>query len=195
MTRPMTVLGALAGVLLTWDLAIGQTAEPGAFRKEVSAGGVVLQPRGEFRHALRSVAGGGGLHGLFAMGSGSVAVGFDGQFLFYSLDGDFANDQMIITSHGLLRFRRHAGTLRPYAETLAGFKGFSTDSRLPSSSYGVGAGMQFPLPRRARLAPGEQELLEIGVRYLGGGEARVDYGTSASRTRSVMFHVAMAMQF
>jgi hypothetical protein len=78
-----------------------------------------------------------------------VAVGFDGQFLMYSRDGDFPSHELIITTHGLMRLRRRSGALRPYAEGLAGFKGFSMDSRLPTSSYGIGAGMQFPRARRA----------------------------------------------
>jgi hypothetical protein len=182
MQRPGIIMATLAGLLVTAEVGSAQPAERQSFRREISASGVVMQPRGEFRRALRTVAGGVGAHGLM-------------QFLMYSRDGDFPSHELIITTHGLMRLRRRSGALRPYAEGLAGFKGFSMDSRLPTSSYGIGAGMQFPLARRARVGPWERELLEIGVRFLSGGDARVDYGRSASSTRSVMVHVGMALQF
>jgi hypothetical protein len=96
---------------------------------------------------------------------------------------------MIVTTHGLVRLGRRTGSRRPYAEALAGFKGFSTDSRFPTYSYGVGVGIQFPLARRTR--EGEHQLVEIGVRYPRGGGAHLTEHRSTSRSNSVMLHVGM----
>ena len=87
MTRPITVLAAIAGFVTTAELAHAQPVTPGAFRKEMVASGVLMQPQGDFQRALQTIGYGGGFHGLIAIGSGLVSAGADSQLMFYARDG------------------------------------------------------------------------------------------------------------
>jgi hypothetical protein len=195
MTRRITVLAAIAGFVTTAELARAQPANPVPFRKDMVASGVLMQPLGDFRRALQMIGYGGGFHGLFAVGSGPMSAGVDSQLMFYAPDG--RNRDMMLTAHGLVRLRQRLGPRRPYAEALGGIKGFSAeaDTRIGTFSYGVGAGMQFPLGRITSEGRPEQEVVEIGVRYLRGGGARVSDRTFTSSTHAVMLHVGWGLQY
>src|SRR5688500_6139942 len=185
MTRPIAVLVAIAGFFTTAEFAHAQPVTSGAYRKEMVASGVFMRPQGDFRRSLQTIGYGGGFHGLF--GPGRLAVGVDAQLMFYPAPRNRQQHEMLMTAHGLMRLRGF-GPRRPYAEAVVGIKGFSTDTRVGTSSYGVGAGMQFPFgPTRAGTV--EEELIEFGVRYLRGGGARVDFRESTSSTHSLMLHV------
>lgn len=194
MNRPMTVLMAIAGWVATSALASAQPATPAEVRYEMALSGVLMQPRGDFLAALHTIGYGGGFQVLIPIGAGPVSVGADGQLLFYSAAKDRLGDEMILTVHGLMRLGRSAGPRRPYAEALMGMKGFSTDNRFPTYSYGVGAGLQFPLRRKMREGVIEQELMEIGVRYLRGGRARLAERRVTPSSHSVMLHLGWVLR-
>jgi hypothetical protein len=195
MTRRITVLLALAGFITCPGLALARQETPEGFRYETSMSGVLMQPRGDFDPALRTIGYGGGLHLLIPIASGPLSVGADGQLLFYPPAEDRRRHSMMVTLHGLLRAGRRSGPRRPYAEIFGGLKQFSTETRIGTFSYGVGAGLQFPRGRRIRDGELEHLLLEVGVRYLRGGGARVDGRTLAPSTHSIMLHVGMVRRF
>jgi hypothetical protein len=157
------------------------------------ASGVLMQPLGDLRGSIETIGYGGGFHFLTALGRGTVSVGVDSQLLLYSEPGA-QRDDMIVTAHGLIRLHRRSAPRRPYAEALAGLKGFSVSDRFPTWSYGVGVGMQFPFGRRQE-GTGERELIEVGVRYLRGGAAVVGGLRSPSSTDSIMLHIGRGWRF
>jgi hypothetical protein len=193
MKRHMTVLAAIAIFIVAAELAHAQAITEEPFRKEMVASGVLMQPQGDFQRALQTVAFGGGFHGLFAIGSSGASAGVDSQLMFFDRDGQTAD--MMGTIHGLVRFGQRLGPRRPYAEALGGIRNFSAENRIGTFSYGVGVGMQFPLARSMSAGAPEREVVEIGVRYLRGGRARVNDRRPPSNTHSVMVHVGWGLQF
>jgi hypothetical protein len=197
MARPIVVFAAITGLFTTAELARAQTAVPGVFRKELVASGVLMLPRGEFQRALRTTPYGGGFHGLFAIGSGQASAGVDSQLMFYPHGPDGRQHEMMLTAHGLVRLHpRLQIRRRPYVEAIGGIKGFSAeaDTRIGTFSYGVGAGLQFPRSV-AREGTVQHETIEIGVRYLRGGGARLDYQRFAPSTHSVTVHLGWGLRF
>jgi hypothetical protein len=194
MTLRDSVLAAILGFVMTAELAHAQPVTPAPARKELVASGVLMQPQGEFRRAVQTIGYGGGFHGLVAIGSGPASVGADGQLIFYARDR--GGQDMMLTTHGVVRLHRRSTRRRPYVEAIGGIKGFSADSRIGTFSYGMGAGMQFPLgPSTTSTGAPAQEVMEIGLRYLKGGGARVGDRAVPSNTHLVMLHVGWGLRF
>lgn len=103
----------------------------------------------------------------------------------------------MMTVHGLVRLHPRSDSRRAYAEALGGMKGFSFEesSRIGTFSYGVGAGMQFPFVRTTSAGAPQREVVEIGLRYLRGGGARLGSQMRASSTHSIMLHVGVGIPF
>jgi hypothetical protein len=192
--RPM---GLVLAVVVLSDLrqVEAQAVEQVPPRKEAVVSGVLMVPHGDFRRALGTVGYGGGFHGGVAIGSSPVSVGVDSHLLFYELRSR-RDHEMILTAHGLLRLIRRTPSRRPYAEALVGIKGFSIEpTRIGTTSYGVGGGMQLPLKRRDSAGGRDEQFVEIGVRYTRGGGARVDYERFTSTSRSVMVYVGSGRRY
>ena len=186
MLRCIPVLVTMC-VLATSELAYGQETTREATGKELAVSGVLMLPRGNWIHPSLSIAGGGGFRALFPVAS-RVSAGIDAQMLFYE-EGRRDNEQIILV-HGLLRTHLGTTSRRAYVEALGGFKGFSVDSGNPGTySYGAGAGMQIPIATRPPFGPGEEEFIEIGVRYLKGGGVRLTPDRAARNTHSVMLYL------
>jgi hypothetical protein len=80
--------------------------------------------------------------------------------------------------------------LTTVAQLASGLTGFSVDPGRPGTyGYGFGAGVQLPKATRPPFSPDEEELIEIGVRYIRGGGVRLDRDRFAPRTHAVMVHV------
>jgi hypothetical protein len=205
MTRSTTIVLAMAGWLTTSELVGAQPVTTAMAGKEAVLSGVLMQPQGDFRRALQTVGGGGGIHLLFPIRSGQVSAGIDGQLLFYPTEryrlnptDQYRQDhEMILTVHGLVRLHQRSDSRRGYVEALGGIKGFSFEesSRIGTFSYGVGAGMQFPFVRRTTAGVAQRHVVEIGLRYLRGGGARLGSQMRASSTHSIMLHVGVGIPF
>jgi hypothetical protein len=144
MVRPFAVFATIAGVFVSSPLAHAQEDTPDAFRKEAVASGVLMQPLGDLRGSIETIGYDGGFHYLTALGRGTVSVGVDSQLLFYASEPGARNDDMILTAHGLIRLRRRSAPRRPYAEALAGIKGFSVTDAFPPRATAWGAACSFP---------------------------------------------------
>ena len=183
----------LSSLLMVSELAWGQESTRGASRHEMVASGLLMLPQGEWRSADQPIAGGGGFHALFPVATTRVFTGFAVQGFAY--DERRSHMEYIITAHGVLRIRLSSKPRRPFVEALGGLQGFSVEpQRLGTHSYGVGAGMQFPIATRPPFGTDDQEYLEIGMRYLRGGGAHLMTERVASSTNSLVLYVGWGLR-
>jgi hypothetical protein len=81
-------------------------------------------------------------------------------------------------------------------EVLAGIKGFSIDTtRIGTSSYGVGVGVQFSGGASTIDRKPAREVVEISVRYLRGGIAPVDGQRFAASSHALMIRAGWGLKF
>jgi len=114
---------------------------------------------------------------------------------------DVSTTNALLLGHAFLRFRPRVGVVRPYLDVLVGFHHLTTDTSIDGGydeygsassnnyrdtvlSYGVGAGVVFPVLLVKRASDGSRIWsidLDVGARYLQGGTA--DYLTEGSIDR------------
>jgi hypothetical protein len=141
---------------------------------------------------------------------------------------DIRTTNALLLGLAFVRFQPQAGWLRPYLDVLVGFHHLTTDTSVDDGydaygsissnnyrdtvlSYGVGAGIVFPLLVFTRASDGSRIWsidLDIGARYLKGGTAEyltegsierhygdVTYWTSRSATDLVSAHLGLSFSF
>jgi Outer membrane protein beta-barrel domain len=140
---------------------------------------------------------------------------------------DVITSNNIVLSHFLLRFQPARGPVRPYFDGLIGFKYLFTETRIRDQtyindepiatttnfddvalSYGVGGGLSVAVARTGSGGRRGAISLDIGVRYLLGGQAsylrrgsirrsggRVSYDVFSSETNLLETRIGASIRF
>lgn len=191
----------LLGILVLLPAARAQTTSGAADL-------VVVVPQGSFADRLDDV--GFGLSGTFIhhIGGSHVGIGVEGTFVTYGherirerfgsgalgrVDVDVVTTNNIALGHLVLRLQPPSGTLRPYADVLAGLAYLFTESRIEdvdrnddrdiasstnfddaAFSYGLGGGVMARVYEGRSSSDGRPFEVFVGarLRYLFGGEAK-----------------------
>lgn len=153
-------------------------------------------PQGEFQDSLDDDGVGGGIWFLYGPKDRPFSVGADFAFVNYGYTSEDVDcrrcdleeintSSNILLGHFLFRIQPNHGVIRPYLETLLGFKHFVTtttfveddfedsdyDEELDDTapSYGLGAGVSFLLSEPKKQGPEWQ--FAMSARYLFGEKA------------------------
>jgi opacity protein-like surface antigen len=186
-------------------------------------------PRGEFSENLTNNGYGAGMQGFVRIGSSPFMVGGDLALVIYgderrldpTISERVTTSNYILLPHFVLRAQPRSGVIRPYVEGLIGLKYLWTETSTSevdfdgniindvnlsdtSFSYGVGGGLQIS-PTKSRES---RFMLDIGVRWLGGGRAEylregsirvvngsVVYDVLSSRTNALAVQVGVSYRF
>lgn len=233
---PVKRLPIAAAVVLGLLLSIGNAEARGPVRAggNISIG----FPVGEYRDNLDRVASGLNGYAVFGLGDLPLSAGGSFSFMTQGSErigrmqigpyvGDLVTRNKLLTAHAVIRAQSMAAGVAPFLDLLVGFKRLYTTTEIRIGfnvpdidmdsddyviSYGVGCGVAYQIYESSgdgdESGGGRRLSLDLGVRYLMGGEAeyvdidsvifiddRIGYNMVRSRTDMMTVHAGVSFLF